>query len=54
MTTIIQKLIQFFNIKDSVSSGLDAYISSKNPTSVVEVEHLARQYMNRGVCGRTL
>lgn len=54
MSKLLQKLTQFFNIKDSVSSGLDAYISSKNPKSVAEVEKLAQKYLNRGVCGRTL
>jgi hypothetical protein len=54
MTKILQKLTQFFNIKDSVSTGLDRYITGKNPQSVAEVEHLAQKYLNRGVCGRTL
>lgn len=54
MTTLIKKLTQFFSLQDSVSRGLDAYISSKNPQSVSEVEYLAQRYLNRGVCGRTL
>jgi hypothetical protein len=52
MSKIIQELIQFFSIKDSVSTGLDSYITSKNPQSVSEVERLARIYMDRGICGR--
>jgi hypothetical protein len=54
MSKIIQELIQFFKLKDSVSSGLDAYIASKNPQTVAEVEQLAQKYLNRGICGRTL
>jgi hypothetical protein len=54
MSTLLKKLTQFFNFKDSVSAGLDAYIASKNPTTVFEVERLAQQYLNRGICGRKL
>jgi len=41
-------------MKDSVSTGLDAYIANKNPQSVAEVEQLTQRYLGRGVCGRTL
>ena len=54
MSKLFKKLTQFFNIKDSVSIGLDTYIASKHPKSVAEVERLAQKYLNRGVCGRTL
>jgi hypothetical protein len=54
MSNLLQKLIQFFSIRNSVSTGLDAYIASKHPKSVAEVEYLAQKYLNRGVCGRTL
>lgn len=54
MTKLLEKLTQFFSFKDSVSRGLDTYISSKNPKSVAEVEHLTQKYINRGICGRTL
>lgn len=54
MSTLLQELIQFFSIKDTVSTGLDAYIAGKNPQSVAEVERLTQQYINRGICGRTL
>ena len=54
MTKLIKKLTQFFNIKNTVSAGLDAYIAGKNPQSVAEVERLAQKYLNRGICGRTL
>jgi len=53
MSKIIKELIQFFTKSSSVTSGLENYIASRNPSSVAEVETLARQYMNRGVCGRT-
>jgi hypothetical protein len=54
MSKLLQKLIKFFSLQDSVSRGLDAYISSKSPTSIYEVERLAQKYLNRGICGRTL
>ena len=54
MSTFLQRIKQFFSIKDSVSSGLDAYIANKNPQSVAEVEQLTRRYLGRGICGRTL
>jgi len=54
MTNLLQKLIQFFGIKDSVSRGLDSYIATKNPQTVADVERLAQKYLNRGICGRTL
>jgi len=54
MTKILQKLTQFFSFKGSVNSDLDAYIASKNPQNVADVERLSLQYMNRGVCGRTV
>ena len=54
MSTLFKKLTQFFSLKDSVSNNLDAYIASKNPTTVADAERLAQQYLNRGVCGRTL
>jgi len=54
MTNLLQKLIQFFGIKDSVSRGLDSYITAKNPQTVADVERLAQKYLNRGICGRTL
>jgi len=54
MTTIIQKLIQFFNFTGSVSSDLDSYITSKNPQNVADVERLTVQYLSRGICGRTV
>jgi hypothetical protein len=54
MSKLLEKLTQFFNIKDSVSSGLDRYITGKNPQSVAEVEQLTQKYLNRGICGRTL
>jgi hypothetical protein len=54
MSKLLQKLTEFFSLRNSVSRGLDAYISSKNPQSVAEVEHLAQKYLNRGICGRTL
>jgi hypothetical protein len=54
MSKLLQKLTKFFSIKDSVSTGLDAYITGKNPQSVAEAEQLAQRYLNRGICGRTL
>lgn len=54
MTQLLQKLTQFFNIRNTVSNGLDAYIANKNPQSVAEVEQLTQKYLNRGICGRTL
>ena len=54
MLNLLQKFTQFFSIKESVSAGLDAYIASKHPKSVAEVEYLAQKYLNRGICGRTL
>jgi len=54
MSKLFEKLTKFFSLHDSVSRGLDAYIASKSPTSVSEVERLAQKYLNRGVCGRTL
>ena len=54
MTKLLEKLTQFFNIRNTVSTGLDAYIANKNPQSVAEVEQLAQKYLNRGICGRTL
>jgi hypothetical protein len=52
MTKILKGLIQFFVPNSSVSTGLDAYITSKQPTNAADVERLTRQYMDRGVCGR--
>ena len=52
MSKLLQELKKFFKLKDSVSSGLDAYITSKNPQTVAEVEVLAQRYINRGICGR--
>ena len=43
MSTLLQKLTKFFRITNSVSTGLDAYIASKNPQSVAEVERLAQR-----------
>jgi hypothetical protein len=54
MINLIKELTKFFSLNNSVSRGLDAYISGKNPKSVAEVERLAQKYLNRGVCGRTL
>jgi hypothetical protein len=54
MSTLLKKLTQFFNFNYSVSTGLDAYIASKNPKSVYDIERLAQQYLNRTSCGRTL
>ena len=54
MSKIIKGLIQFLTQRSSISTGLEDYINSRNPSSVAEVETLARQYMNRGVCGRIL
>jgi hypothetical protein len=54
MTTLFQKFVKFFNLHNSISTGLDAYIASKNPQTVAEAESLAQRYLNRGVCGRTL
>ena len=54
MSKLLEKLIQFFVPGDSISYGLDTYIASKNPKTVAEVELLAQQYLNRGICGRTL
>lgn len=54
MSTLLQKLKKFFSIKDSVSANLDTYITSKNPQTVAEAERLAQQYLNRGICGRTV
>ena len=54
MSKLFEKLTKFFSLHDSVSRGLDAYIASKSPTSVSEVERLAQKYLNRGICGRTL
>jgi hypothetical protein len=54
MSKLLQKLTQFFTTGDSISYGLDTYIASKNPQSVADVERLAQQYLNRGVCGRTV
>jgi hypothetical protein len=52
MSKLLEKLTQFFKFKDSVSHGLDSYISSKNPQTVAEVEQLAQKYLNGGVCRR--
>jgi len=54
MSKIIKELIQFFTKSSSITSGLEEYISSRNPKSVAEVETLANQYMNRNICGRSL
>ena len=54
MSKLLKELIQFFALNTSVSQDLDAYIASKNPQSVADVERLAQQYLNRGVCGRTV
>ena len=54
MSKLLQKLKKFFSINNSVSTNLDSYIASKNPQSVAEAERLAQQYLNRGICGRTI
>jgi len=54
MTKLLEKLTQFFSLKDSISCGLDRYIAGKNPQSVAEIERLTQQYLNRGICGRTI
>ena len=54
MSKLLKDLTQFLNLSTSVSRGLDEYIASKNPQSLMEVERLAREYETRGVCGRTV
>ena len=54
MSKLLKELIQFFALNTSVSQDLDAYIASKNPQSISEIEHLQLQYQAGGVCGRTL
>jgi hypothetical protein len=54
MTQLIQKLTQFLSLSGSISTGLDSYIASKNPKFHADVERLTTQYLNRGICGRTL
>jgi len=54
MSKLLQELIQFFKLNGSINSGLDAYINSKKPLNVADVERLTRQYMDRGICGRNL
>ena len=54
MSKLLEKLTQFFSIRNSVNTGLDRYIAGKNPKSVAEVEQLTQKYLNRGICGRTL
>jgi 5-methylcytosine-specific restriction endonuclease McrBC regulatory subunit McrC len=44
MTTIIQKLTKFFEIKEQ--SRLEQYINSKHPTNAAEVEYWTKQYEN--------
>ena len=55
MSKFIKELTQFFSLTSSVTSGLDSYISSKNPTNIADVERLTRQYIERGgFCGGSL
>jgi hypothetical protein len=53
MSKLLQKLKKFFSINNTVSTGLDSYIASRNPQTVAEAEQLAQRYLNRGICGRT-
>jgi hypothetical protein len=52
MSTLFQKIKQFFSFKNSINAGLDAYIAGKNPQSVAEAERLAQKYLSGGVCRR--
>jgi len=52
MSTLFQKIKQFFSFKNSINTGLDAYIAGKNPQSVAEAERLAQKYLSGGVCRR--
>lgn len=45
MSKLIEKIIKFFEYRPQ--SGLDAFISSKNPTCAADVEHWARIYDQR-------
>ena len=54
MSKLLKELIQFFALNTSVSQDLDAYISSKNPQSISEIERLQLQYQAGGICRRIL
>lgn len=42
---LIKLINKFF--KTGLSSSLDLYIQSKNPTSVSDVEHLTKEYFDK-------
>jgi hypothetical protein len=42
MTTLLQKLTKFFEIKEQ--SQLEQFINSKSPTNAAEVEYWTKQY----------
>ena len=50
MSTVFERIAEFFSLKGSVSRDLESYISSKNPQSINDVERLTRLYMSGGVC----
>lgn len=45
MSKLLQKLKKFFN--HSQMSGLEAYITSHNPTNAAEVDRLQREYTHK-------
>ena len=54
MSTLFQRIKEFFSLKGSISRDLESYIASKNPKSINDVERLTQLYMLGGICGRTL
>ena len=53
MTTLLQKLTQFFAHSCSYASDMERYVASKNPTNTAEVEFWLNQY-NRKALAREL
>jgi len=54
MSTLFQRIKQFFSLNGSVSRDLESYIASKNPKSINDVERLTRLYMSGGICRRII
>jgi hypothetical protein len=47
MTKLLEKLKKFLSPKATYQSNLDAFVSSKRPTTVAEVEHWIKIYDDR-------
>jgi len=41
---LLKWITSLFDLNSSYQAGVDAYVSSKHPKSVGEVEHLIKQY----------